>query len=231
MLMKLRGVMGRLKGSADLDSEALLNAGRLAYKSALGPNGLLSQEGLEQMLATSMAQQKGSFWRSPAPSDHDTTASELAPILLHLLDADGDGNVTETEFVMGYKLLFAAAKAQTPEALVELCWRALDADGDGTVSRDELQVAVRMMARANAVRAEDKKESFGRMKKTGHRKVITFKRDRSVEDLISYYMDLYDINKDGNISKDEFCQHSALQENFLLLLSSREFESLLQVPA
>merc|ERR1711920_667430 len=108
----------------------------------------------------------------------------------------------------------------------ELCWRSLDTDSSGTVSRDELEVAVRMMARVNAVRPEDRKETFAKIKrKTGPKRQLC--RDRSVEGLVNYYMDLYDINKDGEISKDEFCQHSALQENFLLLLSSPEFESLM----
>merc|ERR1711877_94163 len=98
----------------------------------------------------------------------------------------------------GYMLLFAAAKANTPEVLVEHCWRALDADSSGMVSREELEVAVRIMARVNAVRVEDKKVTFAAMK----RKYVVrrLRRNRSVEDLVNYYMDMYDVNKDGEIS-------------------------------
>merc|ERR1711920_792275 len=125
--------------------------------------------------------------RRSAPSEVAETASRLAPVLLQLLDADGDGNVTEKEFVMGYMLMFAAARAHTPEALVELCWRSLDTDSSGTVSRDELEVAVRMMARVNAVRPEDKKETFAKIKRNNGPK-RKLRRDRSVEGLVDYYM-------------------------------------------
>merc|ERR1712150_5500 len=176
------------------------------------------------------AQQKRSLWRHTVPSEQIVAASELAPILLHLLDADGDGNITEKEFIVGHMLMFAAAKAHTPEVLVELSWRAMDADGNGTVSRDELEVVVRVMARVHAVRREDKKETFAKIKRV-HGPGRQLVRDRSVEELVDYYMDMYDVNKDGDISKDEFCQHTALQENFLLLLSSPEFESLMESQA
>jgi len=230
-LIKLRGVLSLLKNTKDLDVDTFIDAGRSAYRSAIGKDGRLNQEGLEQMLSRT-AEQRKTFagiplpWAKAAPAT-TVYACELAPILLQLLDADGDGNISEKEYLMGQALMFAAAKAQTPEVLTELCWKALDSDGDGMLSRDEVEAAVRLMVRVNAVRPQDRREKYAEIKRARGPKRGIF-RDRSVDDLVKHYMDMYDANKDGSISKAEFCQHSALHENFHLMLTSPEFEPIFQ---
>ena len=54
-------------------------------------------------------------------------------VMMSLLDADGDGKVTKTEFGVYYKRLNAVSDAD-----FEIVWREIDSDGDGILTLNEL---------------------------------------------------------------------------------------------
>lgn len=224
MVEKLCGVCEILEATSDLDIEACRAAGRAMYKAAVGTDGRLNPDGLKKMLETT-ANGKSAGLLSWGTVAMTAALSELVPILFTLLDADGDGIVTEKEFLAGQALILAAAKAKDPTTLSEACWRALDADGDGFLSREEVEAAVRLMVRVRAVRQADRKETFGQIKRV-RKGPARIHRERSADSLVEHYMKMYDLDEDGQITKAEFSQQSALQEDFFLLLHSAEFNTM-----
>jgi len=213
-LEKLRGVSGFLRATSDLDAESFQDAGRAAFAAAVGPDGRIKPGPPNGGPGSKLS---GPLGQGPAAA----ASAELVPVLCRLIDANGNGVINEREFLAGQALVFAAATSHDPAALGEACWRALDGDRDGLLSRKELEVAVRFLVRVRAVRPEDRKQTIGQLMKVHkYRRPGRFQKLRSAERLVEYYMDMYDANQDGCISQAEFRKHSALQEDFFLLINS-----------
>lgn len=162
-------------------------------------------------------------WRMPI-------AAEMAPILLRLLDEDGDDTVSLQEFVVGEAIIHAVAHSKEAPELKIITWRALDADRSGFVERTELATMVRVMVRLGAVRKEDAGilDLSDKYLASGHhnrQKIARIKKEK-VETLVDHYMCMYDTAHDGRISHAEFEKHTALMENFWLLLKNHSLEPL-----
>eukprot|EP00931_Biecheleriopsis_adriatica_P122140 TRINITY_DN97154_c0_g1_i1.p1 TRINITY_DN97154_c0_g1~~TRINITY_DN97154_c0_g1_i1.p1 ORF type:complete len:312 (+),score=76.40 TRINITY_DN97154_c0_g1_i1:25-936(+) len=221
-LARLRSAVAMLRATTGVDEQHFLEAARSAYVGAVDPDGMLRLHRLEEVLAAARQNQAGRRWPWQHVV-HTVTISELGPILLRLLDENRDGNVSQREFLLGQALIYAAAKAHTATEITELCWRALDSNGDGAVELAELRTALKVMVAVHSVSRRDMHEQLVQIKRN-HGPPMTIHRVRSVEELAQYYLDMYDSDLNGKISRDEFCRHGALQENFWRLLTSPEFE-------
>jgi len=182
-----------------------------------------SREGKLSIIELTAALKDLEDWRMPI-------AVEMAPVLLRLLDTDGNDTVSLQEFVVGEAVIHAVAHSKEAPELKNITWRALDADRSGFVDRDELATMVRIMVRLGAVRKEDvgildlSDEGLSR----GHhnRQKIARIKKAKVEKLVDHYMSMYDTAHDGRISRAEFEKHTALMENFWLLLKHHSLEPL-----
>mmetsp|Transcript_86373 Transcript_86373/g.247868 ORF Transcript_86373/g.247868 Transcript_86373/m.247868 type:complete len:312 (-) Transcript_86373:95-1030(-) len=208
---ELRRSVLRLRGGLGLDTKVSLAAVRAMYRAAARESGQLKPGGLASILGG-------------AGDGRVESVSELVSLIFRLLDASGDGRITEQEFMVGYALILAA-QADKPAELSDVFFRAIDADGNGILSRDEVATAVKLMLRVNAVSPQDKQEVFAEIKRN-HGAPRRLHRDRSQESLVEHYMNMYDANKDGSISKAEFDQQGALQEAFFSMLTKPELEPL-----
>lgn len=220
-LAAVRDVVGHVQRNAEFDADKFLKRMRVAFDTAAGFSGKLDKAGLERAMQAMAHAKEGDS------TGMEAAAAQLAPLLFQLMDADRSGEVKLDEFMMGQALIYAAARANGPGELTELCWRALDTDGDGSVDRNELAAFVSLMVRLGAVRAADLKvveEQWVYMKKGDKQEkylVGCRARYRTEEELAAHYMAMYDQDFDGKISREEFEACSALRENFWLLITQK----------
>jgi len=221
-----RSLIPMLK-EAGVDAEVFLASAAGAYYKAAGPDGVLRIADVNRAVnewAEGFESKKLLWTTNLGPKK----LKELGPLLFRMLDVDKDETVTLQEFLFGQALILTAARAKGPEQLGELCWHALDVDGNGSLDRVELTQAVRVMVVFGALNPKFWRQYVGDQNVGPGQKRNRVKY-LSVEEVVSRYMDIYDVDHDGKITRAEFSRHSHLQENFWRLLNSAEAGAMIMV--
>jgi hypothetical protein len=96
-----------------------------------GPKGTTSDI-LSSLLGLAFRRARPAFFQKISSMSHGLSLDDMV-VMMSLLDADGDGKVTKTEFGVYYKRLNAVSDAD-----FETVWREIDSDGDGILTLNEL---------------------------------------------------------------------------------------------
>lgn len=117
------------------------------------------------------------------------TDHEVLMQLFSIADVNHDGAVSFSDFYRAYILMSLSKKNGV--ILQQVLFQTLDINNDGFISADELNHFVKTLVRFGAVPAEDAVSKFG--------------SPATAEQITSKWMARYDINRDGGVSRAEFC--------------------------
>lgn len=123
-------------------------------------------------------------------SESDGNVVLLTNVLFSLMDMDQSGAISFKEFASAVVLLAAMVEGNE-DARMRACFQVLDIDNNGFIEREELATWVTFLMRMDLIDPRD------RMDWTGVRKA-------SAEVITAKYIDRYDTNRDGKISREEF---------------------------
>lgn len=191
-----------------------------AVATANGENNdkhTISKAQIEKLFADPNWAQNVNKWSREAGINIDvnTIHEEIITEIFALVDLNADEEINFHEFALA-TILLLAINSNDEEALMEVTFKLLDLNNDSQISFDEILYVVKSLAKVGHLNVPERLAN-----KAG---------EIDPEEVASFYMDKYDMNKDGVVTYGEFKKIGNIIDKRTMFASKRLVLANLQTP-